>query len=588
MCGIVGVVSHKNVVDRLITGLEKLEYRGYDSAGIAVINQDGQIQRVRAVGKLKQLKQKLESIEIFGYIGIGHTRWATHGKPTENNAHPIMTKNIALVHNGIVENYTELKFNLQKDGYVFGSDTDTEVIAQLLQKQIDGNVKPREAFRIMLETIVGSYALATVFNTESDTLFIAKNRSPLIIGIGNDGDIYIGSDVTSVANYCSEAIYMDDGEYAEIKHGDIQLFDQKYNKIEKPRAKISDDMINNGKGMFDHYMMKEIMEQSTAIRNTLLYNNVANNIFDGVSNILILACGSSYHAGLVARYWFEKFLKIPTSVEIASEYRYRSPVILNNTLLIGITQSGETIDTLEAMEYVRRNSNCKVMSISNIKNSAIPRMSDIVLYTEAGVEVGVASTKAFTAQLSLLAKMAFSPNDFICQKLQDVPMICENVFLMSDDIKKIAHNCSQTNGVIFLGRDSLYPIALEGALKVKETSYINAEGFAAGEMKHGPIAMIDDSIPVICLCPHNSVFDKMLSNVQTAYARGKNIIVLTDKTGADFMPSEINKIIMPDVTEECAPIIYTIPLQLFAYYLAVEKGTDVDKPRNLAKSVTVE
>lgn len=585
MCGIVGVVGENNVVTDLLAGLEKLEYRGYDSAGVATIC-DGNFHRVRAVGKLKNLKEKLRRIDVPGTIGIGHTRWATHGKPAENNAHPMMTKDVALVHNGIIENYEELKFDLQRDHYVFESDTDTEAAVQFLQRELDNGATPREAFRRLLKTVEGAYAFAAIFLAQPDTMFAARMRSPLTVGFGNH--MSVGSDASSIADWSSEIAYMNDGEYAEISQSSALFFNEDFKVIDKKRNPVSDDMINSGKGNYPHFMLKEIMEQPNAIRKTILHNLISENFLDGAEHILILACGTSYHAGLVAKYWFERYLKIHTDVEVASEYRYRDPVISKNTLVIAITQSGETIDTLEAVEFVRKNSNCKVAAISNVKKSAISRISDVTLYTEAGMEVGVASTKAFTAQLILLSRIAFCKNNFLAQEAQNLPLICETALETAPQIMKLAEQIQSAGDVIFLGRDILYPIALEGALKLKETSYIPSEGFAAGEMKHGPIALIDDSVPVICLCPYNDLYDKMISNIQVAHARGKNVTVFTDAKGAAKLPDDIAKIVLPEVFSEYCPIVYVLPMQLLAYYTAVARGTDVDKPRNLAKAVTVE
>ncbi|MCR5225450.1 MAG: glutamine--fructose-6-phosphate transaminase (isomerizing) [Alphaproteobacteria bacterium] len=587
MCGIIGIIGkdNENVVAKIIKGLEKLEYRGYDSAGVAVVS-DGNLSRLRAAGKLKNLIAKIEENGLSGSVGIGHTRWATHGKATENNAHPMMTKNVALVHNGIIENYRELKFELQKDGYTFSTETDTEVAAVFLQRELDRGCSPRDAFKNMLAAVEGSYAFAAIFSMLPETIMVAKNKSPLVVGFGKN--MCIGSDASAISSECKEVVYLDDGDYAEVTREGVLFFDKSFNQIEKKRTPVSEDLIDSGKGTYEHFMLKEIMEQPNAIRKTILHNRIGEDILNGVSRILILACGTSYHAGLVARYWFEKFLKIPTNVEIASEYRYRSPIIEDNTLVIAITQSGETIDTLEALEYVRKHSNAKVAAIANVKNSAISRAADTVFYTEAGVEVGVASTKAFTAQLVVLAAIAFCRNEFFLQKLQNVPALCEEALALYEEIKPLAEKIKNAHSAMYLGRDVLYPIALEGALKLKEISYIHAEGFAAGEMKHGPIALIDDSVPVICLCPHNELFEKMESNIAVSMARGKNIIIFTDEIGAALLPNEAVKIVLPNINAEFAPILYSIPLQLLAYQTALIRGEDVDKPRNLAKSVTVE
>ncbi|MDR0555731.1 MAG: glutamine--fructose-6-phosphate transaminase (isomerizing) [Holosporaceae bacterium] len=587
MCGIVGVVglSGNNVLDNIVTGLEKLEYRGYDSAGIAVIG-GGRIQRLRAAGKLQNLKIKLENASISGNIGIGHTRWATHGKPTENNAHPIVSGTVAVVHNGVVENYRELKFDLQKEGYVFETDTDTEVIAHLLQKEIGNGCVPRHAFKNILSLLEGSYAIAAIFETFPNVMMVARYKSPLAIGLGKN--ICVGSDVGSIGCCCDEVVYLNDGEYAEIADGEASFFDKNFLQINLDRQKIPAEFINVEKGEYTHYMIKEIMEQPSAIRRTILSNGTDYGMFEGVSRILILACGTSYYAGMVAKYWFEKFLRIPTDVEIASEYHYRSPVIGENVLAIAITQSGETIDTLVATEYVRRNSNSKIAAIANVRNSAIGRISDFIFYTEAGMEVGVASTKTFTAQLAILASLAFRNCEYLIHELQNLPPLCEEILCSQGVIKDLAEKIYTANSAIYLGRGSMYPIALEGALKLKEISYVHAEGFAAGEMKHGPIALIDDNMPVICLCPHDDLFEKTASNIQVAFARGKNITVFTDSAGYELLPYEISKIILPRITMELTPALYVIPLQLLAYYVAILRGTDVDKPRNLAKSVTVE
>lgn len=586
MCGIIGIVGQKDedVVDKLISGLERLEYRGYDSAGMAVVH-DEQIVRLRAAGKLKNLKDKIDS-DFCGDIGIGHTRWATHGKATENNAHPMMTQDVALVHNGIIENYRELKFELQKDGYTFSTDTDTEVVAVLLQREIDRGLSPREAFKKMLSIIDGSYAFAAVFSMRPDMIAVAKKKSPLVIGLGDN--MCAGSDASAISNLCNKVIYLNDGEYAEITRDGVLFFDKNFDPVKKTSVSISDDVINSGKGEYAHFMLKEIMEQSSAIRKTILHNHVDSSILKGVSRIVILACGTSYYAGCVARYWFEKYLRIPTIVEVASEYRYRSPIIEDNTLVFAISQSGETIDTLEAIDYVRKHSNSKVIAIANVKHSAISRVADVVFYTEAGVEIGVASTKVFTAQLSILASLAFTKHDFFLQELQNVPATCEEILQSHDDVKQLAKRIKDAHSAMYLGRGSLYPIALEGALKLKEISYIHAEGFAAGELKHGPIALIDDDVPVICLCPHNEMFEKTASSVEVALARGKNVCTFTDEEGSRLLPKEVARIILPKICSELAPIVYTVPLQLLAYYSALFRGADVDQPRNLAKSVTVE
>lgn len=594
MCGIIGIVGkeNENVVSKLINSLEKLEYRGYDSSGIAVINTDpnicnydSKIQRVRAAGKLANLKSKLHNLDISGNVGIGHTRWATHGKPTDNNAHPIMSKDVAIIHNGIIENYRDIKFSLELDGYVFESETDTEVIAHYIQRELSHGFSPHIAIRNTMSALEGTYAIAAIFSMLPNKIIAARQKSSLAIGFGEN--ICISSDSGSLSSICDEVTYLENGDSVEISRNDITFFDKDFKQVLRPRIKIlkADSVY---KGDYQHFMLKEIMDQTSAIRNTLNHNKIDPSILEGIERILIVACGTSCYAGMVAKYWFENFLRIPTDVEIASEFRYRNPVILENTLVISISQSGETIDTLGAIEYVRNKSNNKTIAIVNVKNSATARASDIVLYTEAGVEMCVASTKAFTAQLSILASIAFCKNEFLQQQLHSIPTLCESVLELSDEMKSIAEMIYKSHNAIYLGRGTMYPIALEGSLKLKEISYIHAEGFAAGEMKHGPIALIDESTPIIFLCPKNELFEKTVSNLQEAMARGKNIIVITDEEMRDKFQDDIRTVLLPSVKSAVAPILYSIPLQLLAYHAAVLRGTDVDHPRNLAKSVTVE
>lgn len=589
MCGIIGIVGKKgeNVIPKIVAGLERLEYRGYDSAGVAVVSSDdknqGKICRVRAAGKLVNLKEKLQTANLQGHVGIGHTRWATHGKPTEANAHPMMSKDVALIHNGIIENFKELRFSLESEGYVFESETDTEVIAHLLQRELSKGFSPREAIRNATKQLEGSYAIAVIFSALPNTIIAVRHNSSLAVGFGEN--FCVGSDSGSLSSMCDEVAFLEDGDSVEISENGAIFFDKNFERVERQHVKIEKTGMVNKDG-YPHYMLKEIMDQPTAIRNTIVRNVIDPSVLDEVSRILIIACGTSFYAGMVAKYWFETFLKIPTDVEIASEFRYRNPVILDNTLMISISQSGETIDTLSAIEYVRSNSSCKTMAIVNVKNSATARASDIVLYTEAGVEMCVASTKAFTAQLTVLAGIAFCKNEFMLQQLHNIPTLCESVLNLSERMKEIAEKICKSSNAIYLGRGSLYPIALEGALKLKEISYIHAEGFAAGEMKHGPIALIDENVPVIFLCPRNELFEKTVSNIQESMARGKNVFVVTD--AVDEINRDITAIMMPSVQSALTPIVYSIPLQLLAYHTAVLRGTDVDRPRNLAKSVTVE
>lgn len=590
MCGIVGIVKSKNssnnIMNDIIHGLEKLEYRGYDSAGIAIVN-NNKIIRERAVGKLINLKNKLKNKNIEGIAGIGHTRWATHGKPTENNAHPIISKDVAIVHNGIIENYKELKFDLENEGFLFTSQTDTEVIAHLIQKNLNAGFSPRNAMQNTIKALEGSYAIVAIISSCPETLFIAKNKSSLVIGYGEN--MCVGSDYASLSQIAQKISYLENGDYAEISQSKIEIFNAKSEPVTRKIFEIEKNEILTEEQFYPHFMLKEIMEQPVAIRNTMLHNRIQDNLFKDIKNILILACGSSYYAGSVGKYWLEKFLKIPTSVEMASEFRYRDPVISDNTLVIAVSQSGETLDTLAAIEYVQNNSNtAKTSAIVNIKNSAIARSVDYPFFTEADIEMGVASTKTFSAQLALFANLIFSSNAFLAQELQNIPMLCEEILSDTKKYENIAENISTSSHVMYLGRGNLFPIALEGALKLKEISYIPAEGFAAGEMKHGPIALIDDNVPVIFLCPYGELFEKTSSNINEILARGNNITILTDSKGAELLPKNTAKIILPKISSTFAPIIYAIPLQLIAYYTALKRGTDVDMPRNLAKSVTVE
>lgn len=585
MCGIIGIVGkNENVVPKLISSLERLEYRGYDSAGIAIVS-DSQVRRLRAVGKLANLKAKLQVSEISGSVGIGHTRWATHGKPTEKNAHPMMSKDVAIVHNGIIENYREIKHSLETDGYIFESETDTEVIAHFIQRELLHGNTPHQAVRNAMNILEGTYAIAAIFSSMPDTIIAARQKSSLAVGFGEN--ICVGSDANSLAEICDEVVYLENGDLVELTKNSARFFDFNSREISREKIKITKtDSVN--KGIYSHFMLKEIMDQPNAIRNTLNQNKIDPSILENVERILILACGTSCYAGMVAKYWFENFLRIPTDVEIASEFRYRNPVILEKTLVISISQSGETIDTLGAIEYVRNKSNNKTIAIVNVKNSATARASDTVFYTEAGVEMCVASTKAFTAQLSILASIAFCKNKFLHQQLHSIPMLCENVLELSEEMKSIAKTIYRNHSAIYLGRGTMYPIALEGALKLKEISYIHAEGFAAGEMKHGPIALIDENTPIIFLCPKNELLEKTMSNLQEAISRGKHIIVITDESLNDKFSPEVCTVLLPSVKSAVAPILYSIPLQLLAYHTAVLKGNDIDRPRNLAKSVTVE
>jgi glucosamine--fructose-6-phosphate aminotransferase (isomerizing) len=604
MCGIIGIVGNRPVGERLIHGLEKLEYRGYDSAGIATI-QNGILHRVRAVGKLSKLKEKFLAHPTEGYNGIGHTRWATHGQPLESNAHPQMNAKVALVHNGIIENHAALRSKLEEKGYVFESETDTEVIAHLLALYMDQRLAPQEAVSKALRQLKGSFAIAILF-TGYDNLMIAARQggSPLAIGYG-EGEMYVGSDAMALVTLTKNVSYLEDGDWAVLSPESVHIFDGEDRPITRPiqQSHLSENAIE--KGTYDHFMLKEIYEQPQAIENTLnaYMKDGALSLpilpWETISSMTISACGTAYYAGLVAKYWFEKFARLPVEIDVASEFRYRMPPLPKKGLSLFISQSGETIDTLAALDYTKSQGQT-VVSIVNMPESSIARQSDAVLLTHAGPEIGVASTKAFTAQLVVLALLALDAGKkrgFLTQEafegklfeLRFLRAICETVLSQEPTITALAASLVNATDVLFLGRGLSYPLALEGALKLKEVSYIHAEGHAAGEMKHGPIALLESSFPVVVLAPSDELFEKTASNLQEVLAHGARGIVLTDKAGAAQLASlSIDRLILPETTSLTLPIVYTLPLQLLAYHTARLKGTDVDQPRNLAKSVTVE
>lgn len=604
MCGIIGIVGNHPVGQRLLHGLEKLEYRGYDSAGIAVIH-NGQIQRLRAEGKLIKLKEKFLSHPLEGYNGIGHTRWATHGKPSEINAHPHFNSKVALVHNGIIENYAELRQELEAKGSVFESETDTEVIAFLIAHHLDNGHIPQEAVAKSLSYLKGSFAIAILF-TGYENLLIAARRgaSPLAIGYGA-GEMYVGSDALALASLTQQLCYLEDGDWAVLSPENITIFDRNNQPVERPIQQSHVSASDTLKGAYDHFMLKEIYEQPHAIEATLNAFvgegtlNLPELPWESISRMTISACGTAYYAGLIAKYWFEKFARLPVEIDVASEFRYRKPPLPEKGLSLFISQSGETADTFAALEYTKAQ-NQTVVSIVNVPESSIARQSDAVLLTQAGPEIGVASTKAFTTQLSVLALLALEAGrqrGFLSQPdfeemifgLRLLPALCETVLTQDSRIKSFAHTLVNARDVLFLGRGTNYPLALEGALKLKEISYIHAEGYAAGEMKHGPIALLDKNVPVVVIAPFDELFEKTASNIQEVLARGAPVILLTDKQGEEHLGSlGVDSLVLPQTTPLTAPIVYALPLQLLAYHTAVLKGTDVDQPRNLAKSVTVE
>lgn len=604
MCGIIGIVGNKPVGPRLIHGLEKLEYRGYDSAGIATIY-EGEIHRLRAEGKLFNLKEKFLKTPLKGYNGIGHTRWATHGQPIEINAHPLQNPRVAVVHNGIIENYGDLRKDLETKGYIFESETDTEVVAHLIAFYIDKECTPQEAVSKTLNQLKGAFALAILFTGYENLLIAARQGgSPLAIGYG-EGEMYVGSDAIALASLTQQISYLEDGDWAVLSPEEVRIFNKEGHPVERPivQSHLSEDDIS--KGSYDHFMLKEIYEQPRTIETTIAayYRNEKIDIpalpWSEISRLTISACGTAYYAGFIAKYWFERIARLSVEVDIASEFRYRTPPLPEKGLGLLISQSGETIDTLAALEYMKSQGQT-ILSLVNVLSSSIARQSDHVLLTHAGPEIGVASTKAFTSQLTVLALLVLeaarqrgclTEETFYekAQTLRFLPALCEKVFLLEEQIKSLSTLLAKAKDVLFLGRGAHYPIALEGALKLKEISYIHAEGYAAGEMKHGPIALLDKDVPVIVIAPYDDLFEKTASNLQEVAARGAPTIVLTDNKGATHLGSLTNHLlILPMTTELTAPIVYTLPLQLLAYHTALLKETDVDQPRNLAKSVTVE
>jgi glucosamine--fructose-6-phosphate aminotransferase (isomerizing) len=618
MCGIVGGVAERNILPILLEGLRRLEYRGYDSAGIALIQND-QIRRVRATGKIKKLQHKIETLEdnFAGSTGIAHTRWATHGAPSEHNAHPHLSHNqICLVHNGIIENYQALKNELITCGYNFESQTDTEVIAHLIHFNLQTATDFLNAVQKTLTQLEGAYALAAIHINEPETLVIARKGSPLVIGVGFQ-EYFIASDTSALLPVTQNFIFLEDGDTARLTRFDLKIFAADGSPIERP-VKLSTQSVNSVElGEHRHFMHKEIFEQPKAVMDTLearithtqvlpsAFGAQAPEIFAQIEHIQIIACGTSYHAGLVAKYWFEDIIGLPCQVEVASEYRYRNPFIANNTLLVTISQSGETADTLAALQQIKefrqqKSYQITTLSICNVAESSLTRESDLVFLTHAGPEIGVASTKAFTTQLVALAllltaigrvtgKMPEAQEQRIVNGLQKLPSLIHTVLAHENTIEKIATQFADKEHALFLGRGTMYPIAMEGALKLKEISYIHAEAYPAGELKHGPLALIDDNMPVIAVAPMNDLLEKLKSNLQEVKARGGQMIVFEDEQSDISSESSFAVLkVTQNVGRITAPIVFNIALQLLSYHVALIKGTDVDQPRNLAKSVTVE
>ncbi len=603
MCGIIGYVGDRKAVPVLLYGLQRLEYRGYDSAGIAVIDKEtNKIVIEKQVGKIKDLQEFLWNKKIEGTIGIGHTRWATHGEPSIVNAHPHISQKgtISVVHNGIIENYVELRKELEEKGYKFKSETDTEVIAHLFEDLYKENLL-KTAFKVV-KKLKGAYAVGVISTLEPDKIVAIKKGSPLIIGVGK-GENLIASDIPAVLEYTKDIIALDDGEIAVVKKDSVDIYNFEGSKVEKKPFHVDWDISIAEKSGYKHFMLKEIFEQPRTIGDTIVgcFSNPNEQLFEmvkGIKRIIIIACGTSYHAGLVGKFWIEKFAKIPVEVDYASEFRYRDYIVDEETLLIGISQSGETADTRFALLDAKKQGG-KVVSIVNVVGSSLARESDYVLYTYCGPEIGVAATKTFTAQLVVLlmfslrtgmvkGKITKEKIEYFHNELNKLPAIVEDMLKSSDYIKEIASKYQNANDFLFLGRGLNYPIALEGALKLKEISYIHAEGYPAGEMKHGPIALIDEHLPVVCVAPQDSLYEKMLSNVQEVKARKGKIISVGNENDEELKNLSEDYIHIPEVEENLYPIVSIIPLQLLSYHIATLLGKDVDQPRNLAKTVTVE
>ncbi|MDH0033000.1 MULTISPECIES: glutamine--fructose-6-phosphate transaminase (isomerizing) [unclassified Acinetobacter] len=612
MCGIVGGVAERNITEVLIEGLKRLEYRGYDSSGLALLNNQ-HILRERRVGKVANLAEAVSEQHLTGNVGIAHTRWATHGKPTENNAHPHVSGNVAVVHNGIIENYQELKDELQALGYVFTSQTDTEVVAHLVNNALKQTDSLLGAVQNIVPRLKGAYALGIVHTEHPDEMITVREGSPLVIGVGI-GENFISSDQLALLPVTNRFVYLEEGDIARLTRSSIEVFvDGK--RVERPVKELDATVSNVSKGEYKHFMLKEIYEQPEAIQQTISqalngnslrddFLNHADADFGKIQQVQIIACGTSYHAGMIAKYWFEQLIGVPCQVEIASEFRYRTPVIVANTLYICISQSGETADTLAALRETQKRANAQnlditTMTICNVATSSMVRETDYHLLTLAGPEIGVASTKAFTTQLAALmllilkigeVKQHLSENqrNQIIEGLWHCPKVILDTLQCNTEILRLSTLFVEKNHCLFLGRGTHFPIALEGALKLKEISYIHAEGYAAGELKHGPLALVDNEMPVVILAPNDDMLDKLKSNMEEVQARGGELFVFADQDSGIHGKDRQHVVHIPSVNEWLAPIVYSIPVQLLSYHVAVLRGTDVDQPRNLAKSVTVE
>jgi glutamine---fructose-6-phosphate transaminase (isomerizing) len=608
MCGIVGILGRAPVAEQLVDSLKRLEYRGYDSAGVATLEGD-HLDRRRAEGKLKNLEARLRASPLAGTSGIGHTRWATHGKPTEANAHPHAADNVVVVHNGIIENFRELRTMLEKQGAKFASETDTEVVAHLVDSYISKGSSPQEAVKAALPQLTGAFALAFLFKGHGDLMIGARKGSPLAVGHG-DGEMYLGSDAIALAPFTDTISYLEDGDWVVLSREVGVIYDAQNNVVQRDVLKSGASAFLVDKANYRHFMAKEIHEQPEVVGHTLArYVDMATERvalplklpfdFKDIGRISIVACGTASYAGYVSKYWFERLGRVPVELDVASEFRYREAPLRKGDLAIFISQSGETADTLAALRYAK-SQGVHTLSVVNVPTSTIARESETVLPTLAGPEIGVASTKAFTCQLMVLAAIAIAAGKArgelsetdeakLVHGLVEVPRLMAAALRCEPQIEKLARDIAKCRDVLYLGRGTSYPLALEGALKLKEISYIHAEGYAAGELKHGPIALIDENMPVVVIAPFDRVFDKTVSNMQEVAARGGNIILMTDAKGATEATIEsLVTIVLPDMDATFTPLVYAVPVQLLAYHTAVVMGTDVDQPRNLAKSVTVE
>ncbi|KAB0485708.1 glutamine--fructose-6-phosphate transaminase [Pseudomonas reinekei] len=610
MCGIVGAVAERNITAILVEGLKRLEYRGYDSAGVAVYTNDEKLERLRRPGKVSELEQALVESSLVGRLGIAHTRWATHGAPCERNAHPHFSGDLAVVHNGIIENHEALRAQLTGLGYVFTSDTDTEVIAHLLNHKLKDLRDLTVALKATVKELHGAYGLSVISAQQPDRLVAARSGSPLVIGLGL-GENFLASDQLALRQVTDRFMYLEEGDIAEIRRDSVQIWDVTGQAVERQTVQYSDGAEAADKGEFRHYMLKEIHEQPSVVQRTLegrlsqnqvlvqAFGPQAAELFAKVRNVQIVACGTSYHAGMVARYWLEELAGIPCQVEVASEFRYRKVVVQPDTLFVTISQSGETADTLAALRNAKELGFLASLAICNVGISSLVRESDLTLLTQAGREIGVASTKAFTTQLVGLLLLTLSLGQVrgtlaagveatLVEELRRLPTRLGEALAMDATVEKIAELFAEKNHTLFLGRGAQFPVAMEGALKLKEISYIHAEAYPAGELKHGPLALVDNDMPVVTVAPNNELLEKLKSNLQEVRARGGELIVFADEKAGMTNGEGTHVVQMPHIHDILSPILYTIPLQLLSYYVAVLKGTDVDQPRNLAKSVTVE